>query len=119
MPTVANVLNLTGGRTDWTTMNAIIQSVRRKWGNGKTEITIGPARHLSAADLTQLFLINRLRRVWVNPSAQATAEPRPMGMWRLAPMPRKKTRKPGYQNAAKQACDIVRPRKRQRYDDFS
>ncbi len=74
MPTVANVLNLTGGRTDWTTMNAMIQSVRRKWGNGRTEITIGPARHLSAADLTQLFLINRLRRVWVNPSAQATAQ---------------------------------------------
>jgi hypothetical protein len=74
MPTVANVLNLTGGRTEWTTMKALIQTVRRKWGTGRTEITIGPARHLTAADLTQLFLINRLRRVYMNPATQATAQ---------------------------------------------
>lgn len=70
---IGNALNLTGGRAEWTTMNALVQSVRRAYGDGRTEITIGPAAHLSAADLTQLFLVNRLRRAWVNPASQATA----------------------------------------------
>jgi hypothetical protein len=72
---LGNVLNLTGGRTEWTTMKAQIQSIRRVYGWGYTEIAIGPARHLSAGDLTALFLVNRLRRMYTNPAAQASAQP--------------------------------------------
>jgi hypothetical protein len=71
---MGNVLNLTGGRTEWATMNAMIQQVHKLYGKGRTEVTIGPAAHLSAADLTQIFLVNRYRRNWNNPLVQASAQ---------------------------------------------
>jgi hypothetical protein len=67
-----NVLNITGGRAEWATMKAQIQSVRKDFGTGRTSITVGPAKHLSAGDLTELFLINRNRRYYFNADAQAT-----------------------------------------------
>jgi len=71
--TLANVLNLTGGKTAWSTMRAQIQQVKFSYGSGRTEITVGPAKHLGPGDLTELFLINRNRRVFYDPSTQATA----------------------------------------------
>jgi len=71
---MGNVLNLTGGRTEWATMKALIQTVTRKYGTGQTQVAVGPARDLSAGDLTQLFLINRNRRVWMDPSFQKSPE---------------------------------------------
>jgi hypothetical protein len=71
---MGNVLNLTGGRAEWETMNALVQGVSRKYGTGQTRITIGPAKHLSAGELTQLFLINRNRRVWTNPALQGSPQ---------------------------------------------
>jgi hypothetical protein len=68
---MANTLNLTGGRTEWATMAAQINSIKREYGTGRTTITLGPARPLSASDLTRLFLINRGRRVWSDPGTQA------------------------------------------------
>lgn len=71
---MGNALNLTGGRSEWTTMKGHIQTIRHNFSLGRTEITIGPAKHLSAGNLTELFLINRHRRNWVNPKSQLTAK---------------------------------------------
>ena len=67
-----DVLNITNGRAEWATMKALVQQVSKDYGLGKTAITIGPAAHLSAGDLTQLFLVNRHRFSWRNPHSQAT-----------------------------------------------
>jgi hypothetical protein len=72
--TLANVLNLSGGKAAWATMKAQIQSVKFDYGSGRTEVTVGPAKHLGAGDLTELFLINRNRRVYYDPSTQASPE---------------------------------------------
>ncbi len=71
---MGNVLNLSGGRAEWLNMNALVQRVSKRYGRGFAEVTVGPARHLGAGDLTQLFLINRFRRVMYNPLARATAK---------------------------------------------
>ena len=69
---MGNSLNLSGGRAEWATMNAQIQSITKDFGTGRTTVTIGPARFLSAGDLTQLFLVNRMRRVYENPMTRAS-----------------------------------------------
>jgi hypothetical protein len=72
--TLANKLNLTGGRTEWETMNAQIQSIIETDGNGTTQISFGPARHLSAGDLNSIFQFNKFRRVWYNRLLRETAD---------------------------------------------
>lgn len=62
--THANKLNLTGGRTEWTTMNAQIQSIRKDYGRGETEIRIGPAKHLNAGEIYSLLKFLRFRQTW-------------------------------------------------------
>ena len=69
---MGNTLNLSGGVAAWATMGAQIQSIAKDFGTGKTVVEIGPSKFLAAGDLTQLFLINRLRRVYQNPSARVT-----------------------------------------------
>lgn len=69
-----DVLNISGGRSEWAAMKALVQQVAKDYGSGRTTITIGPAAHLSAGDLTQLFLINRRRTSWRNPSVQASGK---------------------------------------------
>jgi hypothetical protein len=68
-----NVLNLTDGRSEWATMDAQVQRIVRRYGRGYSEVTIGPAAHLSPGDLTTLFQFNRFRRIYYDPSVQATA----------------------------------------------
>jgi hypothetical protein len=53
---VGNVLNISGGRAEWATMNAQVQRVSYDFTTGKTTISFGPAMHLGAGDL-----IERLR----------------------------------------------------------
>ena len=67
-----DTLNITNGRSEWATMQALVQQVAKDYGQGKTTISIGPAVHLSAGDLTQLFLVNRHRFSYRNPLSQAT-----------------------------------------------
>jgi hypothetical protein len=71
---MGNVLNLSGGRSEWEAMNELIQEVHKHYGTGKTSVSIGPAAHLGAAALTQIFMVNRLRRTWNNPLTQATGK---------------------------------------------
>ena len=57
------LLNLTGGRAEWATMAAQIQRVEEKLDLGLTRITVGPAKHLGHAELTEWLRANRSRRV--------------------------------------------------------
>ena len=50
-PFAGQVLNLTGGRSEWTTMNAQIYVVTENLATGATTLRIGPTKHLSPADM--------------------------------------------------------------------
>lgn len=67
---IVNTVNFTGGRTEWTKMNAQVQSVREDWGKHETSIQIGPAKHLSAAQLSSMLNMWRNRRPWYNPAVR-------------------------------------------------
>lgn len=71
---MANTLNLSGGNSAWTTMNAQIQGIARNYGTGQTYVTIGPARHLRGGDLNAVFQFNRWRRIWQNPLVRENAQ---------------------------------------------
>lgn len=72
--TLGHKLNLTGGRSAWTTMDAQIQSITEDDGRGKTSITFGPARQIALGDLAAMFQWNRWRRYWYNPALRETAD---------------------------------------------
>ena len=71
---MGNTLNLTGGLEEWETMNAQIQGITKDFGSGRTVVKLGPTRFLQAGDLTQLFLINRFRRVYQNPATRVSGK---------------------------------------------
>lgn len=66
---VKNVLNLSGGASEWTRMRACIQSVQWEVDNGTTTISFGPPEFLGVADLVQMSLANT-RRGTVNSLAR-------------------------------------------------
>lgn len=65
-------LNITGGRSEWETMNALVQSVDIDIGSGQTDIAIGPPKVLNAQDLIELLRFNRWRRLYNAPASRAT-----------------------------------------------
>lgn len=67
---IENTLNITGGKTEWTTMNAVVTGVSKSYGMGETTIDIGPPSYLSAQEFTSLFNFNRWRRTWFSPAVQ-------------------------------------------------
>lgn len=56
------LINLTGGRAAWTTMNAQIQQVDYDVDNGTSVITVGAPHHLGPQDLIELARAARGRR---------------------------------------------------------
>ena len=55
------VINATGGWSEWASMRALIQQVREDVDQGRTEITFGPAEHLNLQDFIELLRANRTR----------------------------------------------------------
>jgi hypothetical protein len=56
-------LNLTGGRAEWATMNAVIQSVEEDWTSGQVTLRFGPVnKGFSFDNLKELVRANRNRR---------------------------------------------------------
>lgn len=55
-------LQLSGGRSEWSGMNAPIQSVIERIDDGQTELHFGPVTPLGADDLIELIRANRGRR---------------------------------------------------------
>ena len=56
-------VNVTGARSEWTTMAAIVQSLDEHLDTGRTVVTFGPARHISPDDLITLLRAVRARPV--------------------------------------------------------
>lgn len=57
-----HVVNLTGGRTSWTTMRALVQEARADLDSGTTELVWGWPKHLGPADLVEVARANRFKR---------------------------------------------------------
>lgn len=57
----ARVINLSGGRVGWLTMNALVQSVTEDIDTGTTRLTLGPARQMGHQDLITLLKVSRPR----------------------------------------------------------
>ena len=56
---IGSVLNFTGSRAEWTTMNACVQAVSYRHLTGQTTITFGPPGHLDGKDFVGLIRANR------------------------------------------------------------
>ena len=68
------VINLTGGHADWSTGNAMVQSVTMVLDSGTTTMQVGPPSHLGPQDLAQLTLINRRRWRYTAPAIRTSGE---------------------------------------------
>lgn len=61
---IGQLFNLTGSaNAEWSTMNAMVQSVTENIDEGETVVEFGPAQHLSAGELVDLLRCNRSRNV--------------------------------------------------------
>ena len=60
-PFAGMVLNLTGGRSEWTAMNAMVHTVVEDIATGKTTLRFGPHTYLSAADMVAHLRATRQR----------------------------------------------------------
>jgi hypothetical protein len=69
-----SLLNLSGGRAEWTTMAAQIQRVEETIDLGQTRITVGPGKHLGHADLAELLRVNSQRRPSFRLSERTTGQ---------------------------------------------
>lgn len=56
------LLNVTGGRSAWTSMDALVQTVEEDLGSGRTVISFGPPSQLSPQEFIELLRIQRARR---------------------------------------------------------
>ena len=66
-----NAVNFTGGRDEWTAMNAQPQSVTEDFGTRETFVRIGVSNHLTAGQLSSLLNMWAFRRPWYNPAVRA------------------------------------------------
>lgn len=66
---LGNTVNIdNSAESAWASMFALVQQVVCDIDRGTTEITCGPARHLSIDQILELLRVGRIRRRWTNPS---------------------------------------------------
>ena len=70
---IGQVLNITEGRAEWSTMRGLIQSVAVDVDRGETTVTIGPPNQLGPADLMELLRVGRRSR-WTPAATPSTGE---------------------------------------------
>lgn len=68
---LTNAINFTGGRAEWTSMNAQPQSILEDYGTKETFVQIGVSNHLTAGQLSSLLNMWAFRRPWYNPALRA------------------------------------------------
>lgn len=68
---LTNAINFTGGRAEWTTMNAQPQSIIEDFGTKETYVQIGVSNDLTAGQLSSLLNMWAYRRPWYNPAVRA------------------------------------------------
>jgi hypothetical protein len=52
---IGNTFNLTQGRDEWTSMNAVVQRISHSLATGKTTVEFGPPEHLSPQDIVEFI----------------------------------------------------------------
>lgn len=73
------VLRISGGRTEWATMDAIVQSCSENIDTGTSTIQFGPAARIEADSLVALFRAFRSRRYAWQASARASGDAKGSG----------------------------------------
>jgi hypothetical protein len=58
---IGNKVNLTSGRTEWTTMAAVVQTIDEDVDLGTVRVGFGPPQHLGPRDMLELLRVNRYR----------------------------------------------------------
>ncbi|MDR1906823.1 MAG: hypothetical protein LBQ03_01205 [Puniceicoccales bacterium] len=71
---LGKIINITGGRMEWESMGAVVQTVEERLDTGEITIILGPAKHLGPDDLSELTKSNRNRISSRNFYARSTAE---------------------------------------------
>lgn len=61
---LGGTLNISGGRSEWTTMQAVVQQVSVSAAGGTTSITFGPPNHLSIQDIIELMRVGRDQTIY-------------------------------------------------------
>jgi hypothetical protein len=69
------VLNLTGGRPEWSGMNALLQEITDDLDTGRTTLRFGAAGHLSMQDLMEQLRANRSRTTSTHIKERQTGAP--------------------------------------------
>lgn len=62
VPTTAglgDVLNISSGRSDWASMNAVVQAMEEDFDTGRRTLTLGAPEHLGPQDAIELQRVNR------------------------------------------------------------
>jgi hypothetical protein len=73
--TLGVLLNLAGGRAEWTTMNALVQEISDDLDKGMTTYKFGPARQLSVQDLMEQLRATRGRTISSKIKERTTGQP--------------------------------------------
>ena len=68
------MLNLTGGRTGWATMRALVQGVSADIDTGATDITYGPPAQLGPQDMVAILRMNRFKNPALRGQIRATGK---------------------------------------------
>jgi hypothetical protein len=58
---LGNVVCLAGGRLEWATMDAVVQSITETIDDGRTAVVLGPPKHLGVDDIIELLSAIRNR----------------------------------------------------------
>ncbi|HLQ18335.1 MAG TPA: hypothetical protein VK146_05085 [Tabrizicola sp.] len=69
-PTLGDRLNITGARSEWASMVAIVQEVAEDVDSGTLSVTVGPPNQLGPRDLVELLRVNRFRFTYTAPAAR-------------------------------------------------
>ncbi len=67
-----DVINISGGRTEWATMRAQVSIIRQELPSGRTVIQFGPDKHISPDDLAALLWNMNNRKQALGQSARGT-----------------------------------------------
>jgi hypothetical protein len=69
---IGNTLNLSGGEAALETMNAVVQRVVEECGNGTTQITFGPPKHMGPDDIMEYLRMLRYRTRFIPFASRAS-----------------------------------------------
>jgi hypothetical protein len=69
---VGNRILISGGKPEWASMSAIVQTIQSNIDSGSTVIQVGPPSHLTTNDMIDLRRANRSRKNCIDSSSRIT-----------------------------------------------